>query len=101
LGAIGCNFELFGWKLDADSHLPRDFCETSRPLFNLLSPNPFGVLRSIEIPELGEVFRGVPTRFKTNLFQKALRVESVSNENGIGIFHCTFIAQRMQRNTAK
>lgn len=52
-------------------------------------PEPIRVLRSTEDPELGEVFRGVPTRFKTNLFQKTLRVESISNEEGVNVFHCT------------
>ena len=52
-------------------------------------PEPIRVLRSTEDPELGEIFRGVPTRFKTNLFQKTLRVESISVEKGINVFHCT------------
>ena len=52
-------------------------------------PEPIRVLRSTEAPELGEVFRGVPIRFKTNLFQKTLRVESISVEKGINVFHCT------------
>jgi len=52
-------------------------------------PEPIRVLRSTKDPELGEVFRGVPTRFKTNLFQKTLRVESISEEKGINVFHCT------------
>jgi hypothetical protein len=52
-------------------------------------PEPIRVLRSTEDPELGEIFRGVPTRFKTNLFQKTLRVESISVEKGKNVFHCT------------
>jgi hypothetical protein len=52
-------------------------------------PEPIRVLRSIKNPELDEVFRGVPTRFKTNLFQKTFRVESISEEKGINTFHCT------------
>lgn len=52
-------------------------------------PEPIRVLRSTEDPELGEVFRGVPTRFKTNLFQKTLRVESISVEKRKNVFHCT------------
>ncbi len=52
-------------------------------------PEPIRVLRSTEDPELGEIFRGVPTRFKTNLFQKTLRVESISVEKGKSVFHCT------------
>lgn len=52
-------------------------------------PEPIRVLHSTKGPELGEVFRGVPTRFKTNLFQKTFRVESISEEKGRNIFHCT------------
>ena len=52
-------------------------------------PEPIRVLRSNKEPELGAVFRGVPTRFKTNLFQKTFRVESISEEKGIHVFHCT------------
>ena len=52
-------------------------------------PEPIRVLRLIEVPELDEVFQGVPTRFKTNLFQKTLRVESIFVEKGVDVFHCT------------
>jgi hypothetical protein len=52
-------------------------------------PEPIRMLRSSKEPELDEIFRGVPTRFKTNLFQKALRVESISVEKGKNVFHCT------------
>lgn len=52
-------------------------------------PEPIRMLRSSKAPELGEIFRGVPTRFKTNLFQKTLRVESISVEKGKNVFHCT------------
>jgi hypothetical protein len=52
-------------------------------------PEPIRMLRSTKEPKLGEVFRGVPTRFRTNLFQKALRVDSISVEKGINVFHCT------------
>ena len=52
-------------------------------------PEPIRMLNASKAPELGEIFRGVPTRFKTNLFQKTLRVESVSEEKGINVFHCT------------
>jgi hypothetical protein len=60
-----------------------------RARINSGKPEPIRVLRSTKEPELGEVFRGVPTRFRTNLFQKALRVESISVEKGINVFHCT------------
>jgi hypothetical protein len=52
-------------------------------------PEPIRMVRSSKEPQLDEIFRGVPTRFKTNLFQKALRVESISVEKGINVFHCT------------
>ena len=52
------------------------------------------MLRSSKEPELGESFRGVPTRFRTNLFRKTLRVESISVEKGINIFHCTTDVKR-------
>jgi hypothetical protein len=61
----------------------------SRARINGGGPEPIRVLRSTEDPELGEIFRGVPTRFKTNLFQKTLRVESISVEKGKNVFHCT------------
>jgi hypothetical protein len=52
-------------------------------------PEPIRVLRSTKEPELGQIFRGVPARFRTNLFQKALRVDSISVEKGANVFHCT------------
>ena len=52
-------------------------------------PEPVRVLRSTKAPELSEVFRAVPTRFRTNLFQKTMRVVSISQESGIDVFHCT------------
>jgi hypothetical protein len=52
-------------------------------------PEPIRVLHSTKEPELDQIFRGVPTRFKTNLFQKTLRVVSISLEKGINVFHCT------------
>jgi hypothetical protein len=53
------------------------------------APEPIRVLKSTKAPELSEVFRGVPTRFRTNTFQKTLRVVSISMESGINVFHCT------------
>ena len=52
-------------------------------------PEPIRVLRSTKEPELGQIFRGVPSRFGTNVFQKTLRVVSISEEKGINVFHCT------------
>ena len=52
-------------------------------------PEPVRVLRSAKAPELDEIFRGVSTRFRTNLFQKTMRVVSISEEKGINVFHCT------------
>jgi hypothetical protein len=60
-----------------------------RARINSGQPEPIRMLRSSKEPELGEVFRGVPTRFRTNFFQKTLRVESISAEKGINVFHCT------------
>jgi hypothetical protein len=60
-----------------------------RARINSGEPEPIRMLRSSKEPELGQIFRGVPTRFSTNLFQKTLRVESISVEKGINIFHCT------------
>jgi hypothetical protein len=52
-------------------------------------PEPIRVLQSTKIPELGHIFRGVPTRFRTNLFQKTFRVLSITEEKGIQVFHLT------------
>jgi hypothetical protein len=52
-------------------------------------PEPIRMLQSSKEPELGQIFRGVPARFRTNLFQKTFRVESISEEKGINVFHCT------------
>ena len=52
-------------------------------------PEPIRVLQSTKVPELDQIFRGVPTRFRTNLFQKAFRVVSITVERGIQVFHCT------------
>ena len=60
-----------------------------RARINSGEPEPIRMLRSTKAPELDEVFRGVPKRFHTNLFQKILRVVSISKEKGINVFHCT------------
>jgi hypothetical protein len=60
-----------------------------RARINSGQPEPIRVLRSAKAPELDAIFRGVPTRFRTNLFQKTLRVISISKEKGINVFHCT------------
>ncbi len=60
-----------------------------RARINSGESEPIRMLKSSKEPELGEIFRGVPTRFKTNLFQKTLRVESISVERGKNVFHCT------------
>jgi hypothetical protein len=52
-------------------------------------PEPVRMLNSDKDPELGQVFRGVPARFRTNLFQKTFRVESISDEKGTNVYHCT------------
>jgi len=68
-----------------------------RARINSGEPELIRVLRLTEDPELGEVFRGVPTRFKTNLFQKTFRVESISPEKGKNVFHCTTDVMRSVR----
>ena len=60
-----------------------------RARINSGEPEPIRMLKSSKEPELGEIFRGMPSRFKTNLFQKTLRVESISVEKGKNVFHCT------------
>ena len=68
-----------------------------RARINSGEPELIRVLRLTEDPELGEVFRGVPTRFRTNLFQKTFRVESISVEKGKNVFHCTTDVMRSVR----
>jgi hypothetical protein len=60
-----------------------------RTRINSGNPESIRMLQASKEPELGEVFRGVPRRFKTNLFRKTLRVESISTEKGRNVFHCT------------
>ena len=60
-----------------------------RARINSGEPEPIRMLRSTKAPELDEICRGVPKRFRTNLFQKTLRVVSISKEKGINVFHCT------------
>lgn len=50
------------------------------------APEPIRVLRSDKAPELDQIFRGVPTRFRTNLFQETLRVVSISKEKELIFF---------------
>jgi hypothetical protein len=60
-----------------------------RARINSGKPESIRVLRSTKAPELDQIFRGVPTRFETNLFQKVFRVVSITVESGIQVFHCT------------
>src|SRR6266478_5352949 len=60
-----------------------------RARINSGNPEPIRMLQASKEPELGEIFRAVPTRFKTNLFRKTFRVESISKEKGRNVFHCT------------
>ena len=60
-----------------------------RARINSGEPESIRVLHSNKAPELSQIFRGVPIRFSTNLFQKALRVVSISVEKGVNVFHCT------------
>src|SRR5438093_8283548 len=72
-----------GGSLVKRGNLSREIKSRPEPLIirariNGGEPEPIRVLRSIKEPELGQIFRGVPTRFSTNLFQKILRVVSMS-----------------------
>jgi len=60
-----------------------------RARINSGEPELIRMLKASKEPELGGIFRGVPTRFKTNVFKKTFRVESISVERGINVFHCT------------
>ena len=60
-----------------------------RARINSGEPEPIRMLHANKAPGLDEIFRGVPKRFHTNLFQKTLRVVSISKEKGINVFHCT------------
>jgi hypothetical protein len=76
-------------KVSKDETKTKPEALTIRARINGGGPEPIRVLRSTEDPELGEIFQGVPTRFKTNLFRKTFRVEAVSKEKGRNVFHCT------------
>jgi hypothetical protein len=60
-----------------------------RARINSGQPEPIRVLRSDKAPELDAIFRGVPMRFSTNLFQKVFRVVSISKEKRMDVFHCS------------
>jgi len=60
-----------------------------RARINSGEPEPIRMLHANKAPELDEIFRGVPKRFRTNLFQKTLRVVFISKEKGTNVFHCT------------
>ena len=61
-----------------------------RARVNDTKPEPVRVLRSTQAPEIGESFRGVPTRHGTkNTFQKTLRVLDITDDDGVKTFICT------------
>jgi hypothetical protein len=61
-----------------------------RARVNDMKPEPVRVLNSGQAPELGDTFRGVPTRHGSkNTFQKTLRVLDIKDDDGVKIFICT------------
>jgi len=61
-----------------------------RARVNDTKPEPVRVLRSTQVPEVGDRFQGVPTRHGTkNTFQKTLRVLDIKDDNGLKLFICT------------
>ena len=64
-----------GGSLVKRGNLSRETKSKPEPLIirariNGSEPEPIRVLRSIKEPELGQIFRGVPIRFRTNLFKR-------------------------------
>lgn len=39
--------------------------------------------------ELGSTFMGIPTRLRKALFARTMRIERITDDNGVKIFHCT------------
>ena len=65
---------------------------TIRVRINGHEPEPMRVVRLGREPEIGETFKAVPTRFRTNkLGTKILVVRSITEENGITIHHCEIV----------
>jgi hypothetical protein len=61
-----------------------------RARVNDTKPEPVRVLRSTQVPEVGDRFQGVPTRHGSkNTFQKTLRVLDIIDDNGLKTFICT------------
>ena len=61
-----------------------------RARVNDTKPEPVRVLRSTQVPEVGDRFQGVPTRHGTkNTFQKTLRVLDITDDDGVKTFICT------------
>ena len=61
-----------------------------RARVNDVKPEPVRVLRLTQDPEVGDTFRGVPTRLGSkNTFQKTLRVLDITEDDGIKTFVCT------------
>jgi hypothetical protein len=42
-----------------------------------------------ELPEVGDVLRVLPDRFQKAIFSKTVKVDRISKEGGITIFHTT------------
>jgi hypothetical protein len=61
-----------------------------RARVNDTKPEPVRVLRSNRAPEIGDSFRGVPTRHGSkNTFQKTLRVLDITDDDGLKTYICT------------
>jgi hypothetical protein len=61
-----------------------------RARVNDTKPEPVRVVRSTQVPEIGDRFQGVPTRHgPKNTFQKTLRVLDIIEDNGLKTFICT------------
>ena len=57
---------------------------------NDIKPEPVRLLHSTQVPEVGDTFRGVPTRLGSkNTFQKTLRVLDIKDDDGLKTFICT------------
>ena len=57
---------------------------------NQNAPEPMHVLgQNAGLPEVGDVLRVLPDRFQKSIFAKTVKVERISVEGGITIFHAT------------
>jgi hypothetical protein len=53
-------------------------------------PEPMRLLgQSATLPEIGAIIRVLPDRFQKSIFAKSVKVDSISVEDGVTIFHAT------------